>query len=73
MNLRPVPHSATVEELRSWCQDLYRFLQAPAFHVILLVPRTAPESPEEGDLYYDSAANKLKLYNGASWETVTSS
>jgi hypothetical protein len=26
-----------------------------------------------GDVYYDASANKLKVYNGSAWETVTSS
>lgn len=38
----------------------------------ILTPTTAPGSPVEGELYYDSAANKLKFYNGAAWETITS-
>jgi len=36
-------------------------------------PGSAPSSPAEGDVYYDSAAQKLKVYNGSSWETITSS
>ena len=36
-------------------------------------PRSAPSSPNEGDVYYDSTAQKLKVYNGSSWETITSS
>lgn len=35
--------------------------------------RSAPASPVEGVFYYDSTANKLKVYNGSSWETISSS
>ncbi len=39
--------------------------------VLSLNVTTAP-TPVEGMLYYDSASNKLKFYNGSAWETVTS-
>lgn len=29
-------------------------------------------TPEAGDVYYDTDVNKLMLYNGSTWETVTS-
>ena len=38
----------------------------------VFVPRSAPSSPAEGEVYYDSVANKLKVYTGAAWETMTS-
>lgn len=47
-----------------------------ALHVCSLLklnPTTTPTSPTTGMVYYDSSANKLKLYNGTAWETVTSS
>ena len=31
-----------------------------------------PATPVEGMLVYDDTANKLKVYNGSAWETVTS-
>lgn len=31
---------------------------------------TAPASPVEGQIYFDSTNHKLKCYNGTSWETV---
>jgi len=31
------------------------------------ISATAPASPGEGDLWYDSTTNKLKIYNGTSW------
>lgn len=38
-----------------------------------MTPSTEPGSPTEGQIYYDSAANKLKVYTGSAWETITSS
>ena len=40
--------------------------------VLRLNPSSTPSTPLEGMIYYDSTANKLKVYNGSSWETVTS-
>lgn len=39
---------------------------------IRLSPETTPASAAEGDIYYDVSANKLKVYNGSAWETITS-
>lgn len=36
------------------------------------IPGSAPAAPLEGMVYYDSTANKLKVYTGAAWETITS-
>lgn len=45
-----------------------------AIHSVLkLNPTSAPGSPQEGMVFYDYTANKLKFYNGTAWETVTSS
>lgn len=33
-------------------------------------PGTAPVAPEEGDIYYDAAAHKLRVYNGTIWEDL---
>jgi len=39
-----------------------------------LNPKTsAPSSPQEGMVYYDSTLNKLRVYTGSAWETITSS
>lgn len=35
-----------------------------------LDPSTAPGTPLEGDIYYDSATSKLKCYNGAIWNDL---
>ena len=39
---------------------------------VTFAPRSAPTSPTEGAMYYDSAAHKLNIYTGSAWETVTS-
>jgi hypothetical protein len=39
---------------------------------LILLSTTAPTSPSEGWVYFDSLAKKLKVYNGTAWETVTS-
>jgi trimeric autotransporter adhesin len=31
---------------------------------------TAPSSPSEGDMYYDNAANQVKVYKGSSWDNL---
>jgi len=36
-------------------------------------PGSAPGTPAEGDVYYDSTAHKLKVWTGSAWETITSS
>ena len=36
-------------------------------------PGSAHSAPVEGMVYYDGTANKLKVYTGSAWETITSS
>ena len=31
---------------------------------------TVPNSPSEGDMYYDNVANQVKVYNGSSWDNL---
>ncbi|PQB03731.1 hypothetical protein BST85_01545 [Aureitalea marina] len=38
--------------------------------LINIKPGTAPGSPEEGDVYYDAAAKKLRVYTGSVWEDL---
>ncbi|MCK4302823.1 MAG: hypothetical protein KAY24_01140 [Candidatus Eisenbacteria sp.] len=38
----------------------------------VFTPKAASGAPVEGEQYYDSAANKMKFWNGAAWETITS-
>jgi hypothetical protein len=40
---------------------------------VRLAPMSAPSSPAEGTVYYDSSAHKLKVYTGSGWQTISSS
>ena len=68
MNLESPPRNATLEEMNEWMEKLYEFLKLPAFHSLILVPRTDVADPETGIIYYDSDDNKLKVYNGTIFE-----
>ena len=35
-----------------------------------LTPGTAPSTPSEGTVYYDSTAHAIKVYTGSGWETL---
>jgi len=37
---------------------------------IKLAPGSAPGSPAEGEIYYDSTSNLVKIYNGSAWEQL---
>ena len=39
---------------------------------ITLLPSAEPATPAEGMIYYDSTENKLMVYTGSAWETITS-
>jgi hypothetical protein len=39
---------------------------------VRFIPIATPSSAEAGDVYYDSTLNKLRVYNGTAWETITS-
>jgi len=50
------------------------YFQATLPMVLKPVATTSlPATPVEGMIAYDDTANKLKVYNGSAWETVTSS
>jgi hypothetical protein len=37
--------------------------------VLRLEPRnTAPSSPSKGDMFFDSTINKLRVYDGTTWQ-----
>jgi len=38
----------------------------------LRIGSNAPSAPVEGDIYWDSTAGALKVYNGSAWETISS-
>ncbi len=40
---------------------------------IALTPQAQPSNPTEGMVIYNSATNKLNVWNGSAWEVVTSS
>jgi len=35
-----------------------------------LVPRDAPTSPSEGDIYYDQTSHKIRAYDGSNWHDL---
>ena len=35
------------------------------------IASSAPSSPDEGDLWYDSQNNDLKFYNGSAWSAIS--
>jgi hypothetical protein len=41
----------------------------PTFTGTVLTPTLAPQSPVEGQIYYDSTLHALKVYTGSGWET----
>ena len=49
-----------------------KYLSILADHVVMPKVTTSPASPQAGSVYYDTTANKLKVYNGSAWETITS-
>jgi hypothetical protein len=38
--------------------------------VLNLNPGTAPSYPEKGDIYYDDADDKVRVYTGSAWEDL---
>jgi len=36
----------------------------------LVIPTSAPSSPKEGDMYFDSGTSKLYVYDGSAWKSV---
>ena len=36
------------------------------------IPASPQANPKEGDTYYDSQVDKLKIYTGSAYETITS-
>jgi len=67
MNLKPPPEGEDIIELRKWCEELYEFLKYPCFHIINMVPRASCSNTTEGNIYYDSDDDKLKVRDSDSW------
>ena len=38
--------------------------------VLNLQPGSAPVTPEEGDIYFDSTTKKLRVFNGTAWDDL---
>ena len=66
MNLRPPPN-AKDPEVAKWLKELYEFLKFPCFHAINFVPRASMSDTTEGNVYYDSDDDKLKVRDASSW------
>jgi hypothetical protein len=52
--------------------DLTDMVQFNSKGGMTLVPQAAIGTPDEGQMYYDSGANKMRFYNGSGWEEITS-
>lgn len=57
MNLRPVPKTNDIEELRVWCEDCYKFLTFPVFRLANFGDSTNyAEFKEDGELNLNGTA-----------------
>jgi hypothetical protein len=39
--------------------------------IATIIPKDKPSNPEENACYFDSATNKLWIYNGSAWKSTT--
>jgi hypothetical protein len=39
---------------------------------LIMLSTSTPTSPHKGWVYFDNISNKLRVYNGSAWETITS-
>jgi hypothetical protein len=75
MNLRPPPQRTgndkeDLDAMFAWAEEQYEFLKYPAFHVLRMVPRSAPSDTSEGNIYMDSTSHLLMCRDDDSWEEV---
>ena len=75
MNLPPPPvltgnTEQDIKMLADWQVEVYEFLKYPAFHIIRMVPRSAPSDTAEGNIYMDSTSHFLMCRDDDSWEEV---
>jgi hypothetical protein len=57
------------ESLRRIDSDLY---ETPSCRYIKFVPQSAPSSPVEGMIYYNSSSQAFVYYTGAAWRVIQS-
>jgi hypothetical protein len=53
-----------------WYQGTTERLRIKANGSVRYIPMATPASAEAGDVYYDSSTNKLRCYNGTSWNDL---
>jgi hypothetical protein len=61
--------SVISESLRRIDSNLY---ETPSCRYIKFTPQTAPSTPEEGMLYYNSTLHAFVFYNGTTWRVIES-
>ena len=53
-----------------WYQGTTERLRIKSNGSVRYTPMATPASAEAGDVYYDSSTNKLRCYNGTSWNDL---
>jgi hypothetical protein len=68
-NILTVDSVDAIVDVSSSILVAYDYVSVGTF--VQLTPTTEPASPSAGMVYYDSAMDKLRLYNGTSWGNIT--